>query len=304
MTTTTASAPTYPLPRERNLILGSLLVLAGAAWGVLAWQAAETDEMSLTMGMSAPLFIALWVVMMVAIMFPTAAPMILMFARIHNSKRDRGQNFVPTWVFTSAYLLVWSATGIAAYAIAVAGDALADESAWVMDNAPRFGGGLLVFAGVYQLTPLKDICLSKCRTPVSFLMNSWRDGYAGAFRMGLDHGVFCLGCCWLLFLILFPLGMMNIIVLALITALIFAEKSLPVGRQAARAAALALVLYGAIVIFEPSALPMTMDSDAMQMTEGERMGTMDGQMDAAPNTGNMDAMPGQSEQMPMDGMSQ
>ena len=304
MTTTTASAPTYPLPRERNLILGSLLVLAGAAWGVLAWQAAETDEMSLTMGMSAPLFIALWVVMMVAIMFPTAAPMILMFARIHNTKRDRGQNFVPTWVFTSAYLLVWSATGIAAYAIAVAGDALADESTWVMDNAPRIGGGLLVFAGVYQLTPLKDICLSKCRTPVSFLMNSWRDGYAGAFRMGLDHGVFCLGCCWLLFLILFPLGMMNIIVLALVTALIFAEKSLPVGRHVARAAALALVVYGAVVIFEPGALPMTMDSDAMQMTEGEGMGTMDGQMDAAPNTDNMDAMPGQSERMPMDGMSQ
>jgi Sec-independent protein translocase protein TatA len=122
--------------------------------------------------------------------------------------------------------------------------------------------------------------------------------------MGLDHGVFCLGCCWLLFLILFPLGMMNIIVLALITALIFAEKSLPVGRHVARAAALALVLYGAVVIFEPDALPMTMDSDAMQMTEAEGMGTMDGQMDAAPNTGNMDAMPGQSEQMPMDGMSQ
>ncbi len=304
MTTTTASAPSYPLPRERNLILGSLLVLAGAAWAVLAWQGAEMDDMSLTMGMSAPLFIALWVVMMVAIMFPTAAPMILMFARIHNSKRDRGQNFVPTWVFTSAYLLVWSATGIAAYAIAVAGDALAGESTWVMDNAPRIGGGLLVFAGVYQLTPLKDICLSKCRTPVSFLMNSWRVGYAGAFRMGLDHGVFCLGCCWLLFLILFPLGMMNIIVLALITALIFAEKSLPVGRQAARAAALALVVYGAVVIFEPGALPMTMDSDAMQMTEGEGMGTMDGQMDVTPNTDNMDAMPGQSERMPMDGMSQ
>ena len=303
MTTTTASAPTYPLPRERNLILGSLLVLAGAAWGVLAWQAAETDEMSLTMGMSAPLFIALWVVMMVAIMFPTAAPMILMFARIHNSKRDRGQNFVPTWVFTSAYLLVWSATGIAAYAIAVAGDALAGESTWVMDNAPRIGGGLLVFAGVYQLTPLKDICLSKCRTPVSFLMNSWRDGYAGAFRMGLDHGVFCLGCCWLLFLILFPLGMMNIIVLALITALIFAEKSLPVGRHVARAAALALVLYGAVVIFEPNALPMTMDSDAMEMTGSGQMETMDGGMESDANADGTNTMPGDTGEMPMDGMS-
>src|SRR5574341_1976492 len=106
MTATTADVASYPLPRERNLILASLLVLAAAAWAVLAWQGAAMDEMTLTMGMSAPLFIALWAVMMVAIMFPTAAPMILMFARIHNTRKERGQTFVPTWVFTSAYLLV------------------------------------------------------------------------------------------------------------------------------------------------------------------------------------------------------
>ena len=265
MTTTAATAPSYPLPRERNLILASLLILAGAAWVVLAWQGATMDEMSLTMGMSAPLFIALWIVMMVAVMFPTAAPMILMFARIHNSKRERGQTFVPTWVFTTAYLIVWSLTGLAAYAIAVSGDALANESAWVMDNAPRFGGGLLILAGVYQLSPLKYVCLNKCRSPISFILSSWKDGYGGSFRMGIEHGAFCLGCCWLLFLILFPLGMMNIIVLALITLLIFAEKSLPIGAHIARAAALALVLYGAIVVFQPDALPMTMDSNASQM---------------------------------------
>ena len=288
MTTTAASASAYPLPRERNLILGSLLVLAGAAWAILAWQGAEMDEMSLTMGMSAPLFIALWIVMMVAIMFPTAAPMILMFARIHNARRERGQNFVPTWIFTSAYLLVWSATGIAAYAIAVAGDALADESMWVMDNAPRLAGGLLIVAGIYQLTPLKDICLSKCRTPISFILSSWKDGFTGSFRMGLEHGVFCLGCCWLLFLILFPLGMMNIIVLALITALIFAEKSLPVGRNVARAAALALVVYGAVVIFQPDALPMTMDSDAsMEMSDMDTNGAP--AMDETSGMSDMDA---------------
>ncbi len=267
MSATTTSAASYPLPRERNFILASLLILAGAAWAVLAWQGAGMDEMSLTMGMSAPLFIALWIVMMVAIMFPTAAPMILMFARIHNSKRDRGQTFVPTWVFTSAYLLVWSLAGIGAYAIAVGGDALADRSMWVMDNAPRFGGGLLILAGLYQLTPLKNVCLNKCRTPISFILSSWRDGYDGSFRMGFEHGVFCLGCCWLLFLILFPLGMMNIIVLALITALIFAEKSLPIGPQVARTVALALVLYGAVVIFQPDALPMTMDSKTSDMTD-------------------------------------
>jgi predicted metal-binding membrane protein len=203
--------------------------------------------------------------------------MILMFARIHNTRRERGQTFVPTWVFTCAYLLVWSATGIAAYAIAVAGDALADESMWVMDNAPRLGGGLLIVAGIYQLTPLKDICLSKCRTPISFILSSWKDGYAGSFRMGLEHGVFCLGCCWLLFLILFPLGMMNVAVLGLITALIFAEKSLPVGRHIARLAAATLLIYGAVVIFEPDALPMTMDgSSNMEMSAEDSMDGMDG----------------------------
>ena len=112
MTTTVASS--YPLPRERNLILGSLAVLAAGAWALVVWQSAVMDdEMSLTMGMGAPLFIAIWVLMMVAIMFPTAAPMMLMFARIHNTRRERGQNFVPTWIFVSAYLLVWSVSGVA-----------------------------------------------------------------------------------------------------------------------------------------------------------------------------------------------
>lgn len=304
MTATAAEVASYPLPRERNLILGSLLVLAGTAWAILAWQGAEMDEMSLTMGMSAPLFIALWAVMMVAIMFPTAAPMILMFARIHNTRKERGQNFVPTWAFTCAYLLVWSLTGIAAYALAVAGDALADESTWIMDNAPRFGGSLLVVAGIYQLTPLKDICLSKCRTPISFILSSWRDGYGGSFRMGLEHGVFCLGCCWLLFLILFPLGMMNIIVLAVITALIFAEKSLPIGRRVATAAALALVMYGAVVIFQPDALPMTMDSDAMEMTDDSgEMEPMDDGTESGPAMNGTSAMPGNTDDVPMGGMS-
>jgi predicted metal-binding membrane protein len=262
---TVASA--YPLPRERNLILGSLLALAAAAWALLIWQTAVTDEdMSLTMGMSAPLWIALWIAMMVAIMFPTAAPMTMMFARIHAKRAERGQAFVPTWIFASSYLVVWVLAGVIAYGAAVAGDALADKSMWVMDNAPRIGGALLIAAGVYQLSPLKYVCLNKCRSPISFILNSWRDGFAGSFRMGLEHGAYCLGCCWLLFAILFPLGMLNIAVLALITLLIFAEKSTPIGRQVATLAAVALIVYGAVVIFVPDALPMTMnDSEAMEM---------------------------------------
>jgi predicted metal-binding membrane protein len=231
--------------------------------------------------MSAPLWIALWIAMMVAIMFPTAAPMIMMFARVHAKRAERGQAFVPTWVFASSYLIVWAVAGVAAYAVAVGGDALADESMWVMDNAPRIGGALLIAAGVYQLSPLKYVCLNKCRSPLSFILNSWRDGYGGSFRMGLEHGVYCLGCCWLLFAILFPIGMMNIGVLALITLLIFAEKSTPIGRQVAVLAAIALLVYGAVVVFVPDALPMMMDeSSAMEMggTDGgmgtEEMETM------------------------------
>jgi len=275
----TAIPSSYPLPRERNLILGSLLALAAAAWALLIWQAAVTDdEMSLTMGMSAPLWIALWVAMMVAIMFPTAALMILMFARVHAKRAERGQAFVPTWVFASSYLLLWSLAGVVAYGAAVAGDELADRSMWLMDNAARIGGGVLIAAGLYQLSPLKYVCLNKCRSPMAFILNSWRDGYAGSFRMGLEHGAYCLGCCWLLFVILFPLGMMNIAVLALITLLIFAEKSTPIGRQVAALAAVALIAYGVLVIFVPDALPMMMDDSSMAGTGGMDDG-MEGAME-------------------------
>ncbi len=237
---TTASS--YPLARERNLILVSLLVLAAVAWGVVAWQSVTTDHddhnamqvpisgesmaamdgdeqamgttesvssttaeasednhMGLTMGMGVPLFLAIWVAMMVAMMFPTAAPMILMFNRVHGGKRERGQPFVPTWVFVSSYLLVWTLFGAIAYGIAVGVEDIADRSEWIMDNAARLGGSILVLAGLYQLSPLKHLCLSKCRTPLNFILSSWRDGYGGSFRMGLEHGMYCLGCCWLLF---------------------------------------------------------------------------------------------------------
>lgn len=267
----TATSVSYPLPRERNLILGSLLVLAAAAWALLIWRAGVMDEdMSLTMGMAAPLFIAIWIAMMVAIMFPTAAPMILTFARVHGQRRQQGRPFVPTWLFTGSYILIWSATGIIAYGLAVSGDYLAEQSGWIMDNAARIGGGVLIAAGIYQLTPLKSMCLSRCRSPMSFILTSWREGYAGSFRMGAEHAVYCLGCCWMLFVILFPLGMMNVAAMAVIALLIFAEKSTPLGRQAAAVAAVGLVAYGVLVIAVPDLLPTFMDGGGMS-----EMGGMD-----------------------------
>ena len=249
-----------PLTRERNLLLAALLLLAAGAWVAVIRQARAADDMmmSLTMGMGAPVFLGVWVLMMVAMMFPAAAPMILTFSAIQAGKRGRGQAWTPTWLFVAAYLLVWTAFGVLAYLAAVGAQELAEESMWLMDNAAQIGGVVLIVAGLYQLTPLKRACLSKCRSPLQFVMTSWRDGHAGAFRMGMAHGLYCLGCCWFLFVILFPLGVMNVVVMALVTALIFAEKSLAWGSRLSQLAAAILVGYGALVLFDLADLPGTM----------------------------------------------
>ena len=246
-----------PILLQRNVILSLLLALAAAAWATLAWQGADMDMAmdSPTMGLRAPLFLAIWVIMMVAMMFPTAAPMVLTFHKVQAGKRQRGEAFVSTWIFVAAYLLVWGLAGVAAYIGALTIEAVAAHTALSPATAARVGGIVLVAAGLYQLTPLKDLCLSKCRTPITFIMTSWRDGAAGALRMGLLHGAYCLGCCWLLFVILFPLGIMNIAAMAVITLVIFAEKTLPWGRPAARAAAVALIAYGFVVVTAPQFLP-------------------------------------------------
>ena len=138
-----------------------------------------------TMGMRAPLFLAIWVIMMVAMMFPTAAPMILTFHKVQASKRQRGEAFVATWMFVAAYMLVWTLSGVAAYAGALAAEAIATRAALSPATAARIGGAVLVAAGLYQLTPFKDLCLSKCRTPISFIMTSWRDGRGGRAAHGI-----------------------------------------------------------------------------------------------------------------------
>jgi predicted metal-binding membrane protein len=245
---------------QGHVILGLLLTLAAGAWALLARQGVEagTAMASPTMGMHGPLFLAIWVVMMVAMMFPTAAPMILTFHQVQMSKRRRGQAFVATWVFVAAYLLVWTLSGVAAYAGAVAAEAIATRAALSPAGAARIGGAVLAVAGLYQITPFKDLCLSKCRTPISFILTSWRDGAAGALRMGVLHGAYCLGCCWLLFVILFPLGIMNVAAMAMITLVILAEKTLPSGRPLARVTAAGLVAYGAVVLAAPQVLPTFM----------------------------------------------
>jgi len=250
-----------PLKRQRYVILGLLLAVAAAAWGILIWQSVvDGQSMGPGMNMQALLFLIIWVDMMVAMMFPTAAPMILTFHRVQVEKRQRGQSFVSTWVFVAAYLLIWTLFGAVAFAAASGIQLVMKLSMLSMETTSRLGGLVLICAGIYQLTPLKTVCLTKCQTPMSFILTSWRDGVRGAFWMGAKHGAYCLGCCWLLFVILFPIGIMNVAAMAVITALIFAEKSLPFGRRIGQIAALGLIAYGLLAVLVPGMLPTNMQS--------------------------------------------
>jgi predicted metal-binding membrane protein len=251
---------TSPLVVERRLLLGTLVVLAAAGWAVVVWQAAgmEMDEgmeggIDLTMGMAAPLFVAMWLAMMAAMMLPASAPMILAFAMTQRKQSKP----VPSWLFVAPYLAVWVVFGTIGYALAVWLDEAAEGSMWAMDNLPRVAGGLLVLAGVYQLTPLKRVCLSRCRTPLSFMMSYWQPGRRGAVEMALRHGLYCVGCCWVLFVLLIPLGVMNVAAMVAVAALVFAEKALPHGDRVATLVAPLLIAYGAVAMLIPSALPTT-----------------------------------------------
>jgi predicted metal-binding membrane protein len=245
------------LARQRKVILVVLLGLAAAGWVVFLVGASGRTGMGmdsgpdLSMDGSAAFFIAMWVAMMVGMMFPASAPMILFYART-----QRGRS-LPVALFTLSYIVIWVAFGVVAFLMGVGIERLVDHSDWVAENWARVGGALILIAGLYQFTPLKNVCLAKCRTPFGFVMTEWRDGLSGALRMGLRHGLFCFGCCWLLFLIIVPIGMMNVAAMLLIAAVVFAEKTLPRGLAVSRFAAIVLLVYGLAVMLQPHLLPTT-----------------------------------------------
>src|SRR5437879_4278792 len=170
----TVRGSTMSLQRERTFILALLLILAAASWAVLIWQSrtANTMGMGLTMGMGAALFLAIWVVMMIAMMFPTTAPMNLVFARVQRDRHNGRRSSVSTWIFVGAYLLIWTLFGVLAYLGALTASGLAQQVPWIMLNAARIGGGTFMLAGLYQFAPLKRVCLAKCCTPLDFIPGS------------------------------------------------------------------------------------------------------------------------------------
>lgn len=218
-------------------------------------------------------YLGIWVTMMAAMMLPPAAPMVLTFARIARERTRRGKASVPTWVFVTGYLATWAAFGVLAYAVyrlLVAVDP--GFLAWD-EYGPIVAGSAVALAGLYQLTPLKSVCLKHCRTPLHFVLHGWREGYVGALRMGGEHGAYCVGCCWGLMLILFALGVMSLVWMAVVAAVIFAEKVTPFGQRLSRVFAVAFVLFGIWVALAPGSVPALTqpDEDSPGMMQTEEM---------------------------------
>jgi predicted metal-binding membrane protein len=195
-------------------------------------------------------FLGVWIVMMAAMMFPSVAPTVALYTRMA-TRQPRPAPFA----FTLGYLLVWGAAGLVAYGVFTGvRTVLGAELAW--DRAGQWvAGGVLLMAAAYELTPMKDVCLSKCRSPLGYLLGEWRSGTSGALRMGAGHGAWCLGCCWALMAALFALGVMNVAWMALVAALIALEKMLPWRRPATYGTAALLLVLAVLIVAAPGAIP-------------------------------------------------
>jgi predicted metal-binding membrane protein len=236
--------------RARLGLVMLLLGLAGAAWWWTADQMAGMDAGPGTDLGALGWFLGVWVVMMAAMMFPSLAPTTALFARM---TRRRGLS--RPLLFTGSYLVVWGAAGLVAYGVFRLGRALfGDALAWHAGGR-WLAGGILILAATYELTGLKHLCLSKCRSPFAFLLGSWRDGRLGAAEMGAKHAVWCLGCCWALMAGLFALGVMSLTWMALTAALIALEKTLPWRRAATWGTAGVLIVLAVALIAAPHDVP-------------------------------------------------
>jgi len=249
------------LKRERVTVGFALALITLLAWGYTVSLARTMELSGGDMAMpqmhawSAGTFafmVVMWAVMMVAMMLPSAAPMILTFAAIQRRRQAQSGAFIPTGVFLSGYLIVWSLFSLLATSAQYGLERVALLSPMMQTTAPWLGAALLVGAGLYQFAPLKDACLAKCRTPMGFIMTEWRDGARGALVMGLRHGAFCAGCCWALMALLFVGGVMNLLWVACLALFVLIEKVVPAGGRLGKAGGIVLVVWGLWVALRAS----------------------------------------------------
>jgi predicted metal-binding membrane protein len=250
-------AAQHPTARFQAGILASLLGLAVLAWLLTHERMLGMDAGPGTDPGSLGFYVVSWVVMMSAMMFPSIAPMVLAFGFVQRRRRDRGavDRAVSSWIFVGGYLLTWTAFGLLAYGLYVGVRSISIPALSWHRGGPYLAGGVLLAAAIYQLTPIKDACLRRCRGPLDFVITHWRDGPAGALRMGVIHGAWCVGCCWGLMAVLFALGVMSLTWMVAIAGLIAVEKLLPWRDLANRLVALTLVALALGVSLAPRHVP-------------------------------------------------
>jgi len=247
------------LKRDRAIVLAGVAGLSALAWAYLLALAWRMPHREMAMAMAMPhlqawgatevlLTWVMWAVMMVAMMTPSAAPMILMFATVNRRHRGQQGPLVPTSVFSLGYLLVWGGFSVVATLAQWGLHTAALLSPMMVSTSPMLGGLLLLAAGIFQWTPLKSTCLTQCRSPLGFLMTEWREGASGALLMGLRHGRYCVGCCWVLMALLFVAGVMNLLWVAAMAVFVLVEKVLPRGELVGRVVGGMLMLAGLVLL--------------------------------------------------------
>ena len=251
------------LQADRKVVIVGLLAITALAWLYTAYlgnsmSGSGSMEMgqkmagTITASWSLADFAAtlmMWVVMMVAMMVPTAAPMVLTFTSMIRRKSQSGSTSVPTAIFVTGYIVIWSGFALGATLIQWGLHEATLRSPMMVTTNTVLGSALLIGAGAYQLSPLKLTCLNKCRSPLGFLMNEWREGHRGTLSMGLVHGAYCVGCCWMLMALLFVLGVMNLLWIAVLSAFVLLEKVVPAGQWLSRASGILLIAWGAWLPF-------------------------------------------------------
>ena len=242
--------PVFAAARTRLGLIAVLFTLAATGWWWTVDQMRGMDNGPWTNLGAGGWFLGIWIVMMAAMMFPSVSPTVALYSRMTN-----GRSLVRPFIFALGYLVTWAAVGALAFAAAYAGGrVVGDVLSW--DRGGRWvAAATLIVAAVYELTPLKDACLGKCRSPLGLLLGSWREGHSGALRMGAQNGAWCVGCCWALMASFFALGIMSVVWMALVAGLIGIEKTLPWRRIATYGTAAALFALAVLLFTVPDAVP-------------------------------------------------
>jgi predicted metal-binding membrane protein len=242
-------APAFAAARARLGLVALLFALAGIGWWWTAQRMQGMDEGPWTGLGTLGWFLGVWVVMMAAMMFPSVAPTVALYSRM-----TRERSPVSGLVFSAGYLATWVGAGLLFFLVLFGEGLAGDALTW--DRAGRWvAGATLLVAAVYELTPLKDVCLGKCRSPLGLIVGSWREGRSGAFRMGMKNGAWCVGCCWALMASLLALGVMSVVWMAFIAGLIAVEKTAPWRRVATYGTAAILLVLGLLVLVAPETIP-------------------------------------------------